>query len=354
MTQATRFLLTFGSIVLCFIGFHHWETLAESRITTYLKQEGHFRITLEENAILFWDRNQLIGRYEHSPQLPKPHFASLSTSSGVRLTRGFPMEKNLPGESKDHPHHRGAWFCHGDVIPDTPIQTIKLPHVEGIDFWSEGMGRGKIICTKRSIPQNWHHGVGIATFNEWQGPDQSVLLKEKRCLGITHVADGTLLVWEISLSSPKGKVQFGDTKEGSLGIRINDRLNEKNGGIIRTSEGEGEKACWGQETAWCDYQGTIEGQTVGIAILDDPANVIRACWHTRSYGLHAANPFGRKKSGFPARKDQTKLAEIPEGEQLALRYAMLLHHEPISVQQLDQLAKTWTNLPKCADLFKDD
>jgi hypothetical protein len=87
----------------------------------------------------------------------------------------------------------------------------------------------------------------------------------------------------------------------------------------------GEAQCWGRLSAWCDYSGPIERKTVGIAILDDPANPYRACWHSRGYGLMAANPFGRSRSGFPAMIGRKDLVNLAKNEHLKLRYGLLLH-----------------------------
>ena len=70
---------------------------------------------------------------------------------------------------------------------------------------------------------------------------------------------------------------------------------------------------------------TVDGKTVGIAILADPKNPYPTCWHARGYGLMAANPFGRGKSGFPAMKGRTDLVKLAKGEHLRLRYGLLLH-----------------------------
>jgi hypothetical protein len=64
---------------------------------------------------------------------------------------------------------------------------------------------------------------------------------------------------------------------------------------------------------------------VGLAILDDSANRYRACWHSRGYGLMAANPFGRARSGFPAMRGRTDLVRLGRGEHLRLRYGLLVH-----------------------------
>src|SRR5262249_58241 len=78
-------------------------------------------------------------------------------------------------------------------------------------------------------------------------------------------------------------------------------------------------------SAWCDYSGTIDGKKVGIAILADPANSYPSCWHARGYGLMAANPFGRDKSGFPDMKGKTDLVKLAKGEHLKWRFGILIH-----------------------------
>ncbi|HVS37137.1 MAG TPA: DUF6807 family protein, partial [Gemmataceae bacterium] len=74
-----------------------------------------------------------------------------------------------------------------------------------------------------------------------------------------------------------------------------------------------------------DYAGPIDGKAVGIAILADPANPYPSYWHARGYGLMAANPFGRDKSGFPAVKGKTDLVKMAKGDHLKFRYGILLH-----------------------------
>ena len=62
--------------------------------------------------------------------------------------------------------------------------------------------------------------------------------------------------------------------------------------------------------------------------LGDPAeasNPVRAAWHTRAYGLMAANPFGRGHSGFPSQKGKTDLVRIDKGKDLTLRYGIYAH-----------------------------
>ena len=64
---------------------------------------------------------------------------------------------------------------------------------------------------------------------------------------------------------------------------------------------------------------------VGIAVFDHPRNPHRAAWHTRAYGLMAANPFGRSEAAFPDTKGSTDLVRLAKGDHLKLKYAILLH-----------------------------
>ena len=98
---------------------------------------------------------------------------------------------------------------------------------------------------------------------------------------------------------------------------------------IRTiAEGiESGKKVWGLPSAWNDYSGPAgeKGETVGVALFDDPKNPHPAYWHSRDYGLMAANPFGRKKAGFPGVKEGDELVKMKKGEHMQLRYGILLH-----------------------------
>ena len=153
------------------------------------------------------------------------------------------------------------------------------------------------------------------------------ILDEKRTLHLYDLGKAYLIVLDIDLTASGGPVVFADTKEGAMGVRMRDeiRVAKGNGTMINAAGEHNEKECWGRKSAWCDYFGSADGKTAGIAILDDPKNPYPACWHSRDYGLMAANPFGRAKSKFPAMKGRTDLVRLGKGEHLRLRYGILLH-----------------------------
>jgi hypothetical protein len=131
-----------------------------------------------------------------------------------------------------------------------------------------------------------------------------------------------------------------------MGVRVRDEIRvQKGNGTMENAEGKrNEKECWGQQSLWCDYSGTVDGKTAGIAILDDPKNPYAACWHSRDYGLMAANPFGRAKSKFPATAGRTDLVRLAKGEHLRLRYGILLHDGNARDGQVAELYQRFVKL----------
>ncbi len=265
---------------------------------------------------------ELIASYHFQHLLPKPHFHPLMGPFGKPVTRGFPMIKDDPTETKDHPHQRMVWFCHGDVIPEGIELRSKIKGVTGVDFWSESPGHGRIVVVEI--------GQSSATFlesrNEWRTAEGEKLLDEKRLIELHDLGPAKLFVFDIDLHASVVPITFGDTKEGSFGVRVAETMTEKKGGLLENAEGKRTmKECWGQVSAWCDYSGPVDGKTVGVAIFDHPKNPYPAYWHSRDYGLMAANPFGRSRAGFPAAKGRTDLVKLSKGEHLKLRYGLLVH-----------------------------
>src|SRR5262249_36151582 len=196
-------------------------------------------------------------------------------------------------------------------------------HVKGVDFWSEGKGHGVIVSLDASAKGNV-----LTTKNEWRDSAGTKILDETRTITLTAPERGWLMAFDITLTASMCPLTFGDTKEGSFGVRVNDQMTLKSKGEKNALVNAGEQtgtAVWGTTSDWCDYSGEVDGKLAGIAIFDHPKNPSRAAWHSRDYGLMAANPFGRDVSGFPGRKGNTDLVKLPKGESLKLRYGIFLH-----------------------------
>lgn len=287
-------------------------------------------ITVDRPRVEFLFGSTSFARFSADPTNAKPYVWPIVAPNGARVTRGWPMEPPATGGSIDHPHQKSAWFCHGDVIPEGIEIRPRKKNVEGVDFWAEIPVHGKIVCTEIGKPANGK----ITIAQEWRSPSGTVLLVERRTMAALDLDVGRLLVVDCELRAENSAITFGDTKEGSFGVRVNDQIRTDLGknrtppdtSVMMNSNGAaGEKTCWGRRADWCDYSGLIDGKHAGIAIFDDPANAHRACWHVRGYGLMAANPFGRAKSGFPDMAGRTDVVKLAKGETLQLRYGIYAH-----------------------------
>jgi hypothetical protein len=131
-------------------------------------------------------------------------------------------------------------------------------------------------------------------------------------------------------------VAFGDTKEGSFGIRVPGTMDveAKKGGRILNSRGQKDEDAWGRSAEWVDYHGPVDGEPAGIVIFDMPDSFRHPTkWHVRTYGLFAANPFGQED--FPKTDDPEQGdAKITGDEKLHLHYRVLFYGGEKSAEEL--------------------
>jgi hypothetical protein len=291
----------------------------------------------DKTAIEFRHGKELSGRYHIAPEIAKPYMWPLNAPNGKPVTRAWPMEKATPNEKDDHKHQKSLWFCHGDIIPEGVEIKSKSKAAKGVNFWDEEENHGRIICTKVDKPVVKNNHGKVTTQNEWVSPDNLKIFDETRTIHFIDFGEAQLFVFDIDLLASVA-VTFGDTKEGSFGVRVPHSIDEEKGkGHLTNAEGksgEGDKktknadmkGCWGVKSDWNDYSGPVDGATVGVAIFADPKNSLPTYWHSRGYGLMSANPFGREHSEFPGTKGRTDLVKLTKGEHLKLRYAVLLHN----------------------------
>jgi len=273
----------------------------------------------------------------------KPIMYPIMGPGGVPMTRNYPMKKDVPGEASDHPHHKSLWYNHGNV--------------NGVDFWLE-YGRdgkpaenaGKIVQEKVIAMRGGETGI-IQTQNQWvaPGPDKKVVLTDVRTLTFRQVPGGRVIDFDITLNASHGDVTFGETKEGTMGIRTHPRLRLKGDekkGVVATgkavnSEGIEGKDIWGKPAKWVDYWGEIDGKTVGVAIFDHPSNPRHpTTWHARDYGLVAANPFGGHDfdKSLPEKSGDMKLKN---GDSVTFKYRFYFHEGDHAAAKIPQVYKQW-------------
>jgi sugar phosphate isomerase/epimerase len=263
------------------------------------------RVTVEIGGRLFTE-------YRYQEAL-RPFFYPVIGPTGEPVMRHWPIEEGFAHETHDHPHHKSLWYTHGAV--------------NGVDFWSDGKNAGKIVHDKfLEVSSGPKTGV-IKSQNQWIAPDGSVTCTDTRTHRFHDTPDGTLMDWEITIHASNGQVTFGDTKEGSMAMRLAPTLRlkgEVGQGHIINSEGVRDGQTWGKRAAWCDYYGPIKDEIVGIAMFDHPDNPRHPTWwHVRDYGLYAINPFGIHD--FEKKPAGTGDFVIPAGQSVTFKYRFYFH-----------------------------
>ncbi len=285
-------------------------------------------VKVDPTVASFFVDGVLVTKYHTGPKQSKPWFYPLNVLPDKGVTRPWPIE-DVGDEKKDHVHHRSLWFCHGDVIPEG-MDYIKSgdKRVKGVDFWSEGMFHGRIVQVGHMVLDS---GDGLHGSHVWKEPGGKSVLRQDFTYRLVPLGKGrNLLLMDITLKALDHALTFNDTKEGSLGVRVRKTIaletKGSKGEMVNDRGESGERAVWGKVAKWCDYSGPLgpDGPVGGITIMASPKNTIDTAWHSRAYGLMAANPFGREAS-FPGRKGQKELVKIAKGESLKLRFGVYLH-----------------------------
>lgn len=270
-------------------------------------------LTLKEsdNGLKVEIDGQLFTEYV-TKDVPRPFFYPVIGGGGENIVRNFPMKTDVEGEPKDHKHHRGLWFTHGSV--------------NGMDFWSEEKDFGKQQHTGFSdIKAEGAKGSFTAT-TKWVSADGKPVLTDTRKITVTALEGGEKqLDFDITLTASEGEVLFGDTKEGSMAIRLGPQFEFKGDastGAAYNQQNDKRKAVWGKRSPWVAYYAPdAKGTMVGVAIFEHPKS-FRAptYWHARDYGLFAANPFG--VHDFEGKKEEKTLGDhkMAKGESINLRY----------------------------------
>ncbi|HEX3725035.1 MAG TPA: PmoA family protein [Pirellulales bacterium] len=288
-------------------------TVATAEAAEFSVEQHPGRVTVNLDGKLFTEYLTKVGT--------KPILWPVIGPTGQPMTRAYPME-DVAGEKHDHPHQRSLWFTHGDV--------------NGIDFWSEPISykSGKVPADKRFgsivhrdflVVEARDGKAVIRTANDWVDAQDKKQCEDVRTVTCSVEGDARIIDFDITIKAVPAAVTFGDTKEGCFGIRIATSMDvdSKPGGKIVNSDGQTDKTAWGKPARWVDYHGPVDGQQVGIAVLNHPSSFrYPTHWHVRTYGLFAANPFGLHD--FDP-KIKTGAFTLDAGKTIALSYRVVLH-----------------------------
>jgi Methane oxygenase PmoA len=263
--------------------------------------------------------------YYFDAAVAKPYLMPLRTASGAVVTRSFPVKNDAsqgdPKASAFEPHQRPLFFGHGDL--------------DGLDFWQEPVfdhyytdhghqAYGHMVLKAIEEATSDDKAAKIRARFTLDDPSNRVIAEETQTFTFRGEGHTRTIDCEFVIYATAGPLDIGDTKEGTFGIRLAPELSAPLGKMSNSSGAKGEKAIWGKPADWVNYEGTISGKPVGVAIFDSPASFRHpTTWHARAYGLFAANPFGLREFTDDASKDGAWT--VPEGKSVTFRYRVLIH-----------------------------
>ncbi len=284
--------------------------------------------------------------------LKKAVLYPVRTSEGTLITRGWPLDPR-PGERVDHPHHVGIWFNYEDV--------------NGHDFWNNSNTPpnpkaiyGTIVHTGIVAVNSGKNKGNLIVTADWLDKDGKIMLKEKTEYVFQGTAKQRIIDRITTLTALDKEVVFKDVKDGAFAIRVARQLEHPstkaeiftdasgvatkvpsldNTGITgnyRNKEGiEGEET-WAKRSDWVNLRGQIGEEKISVAIIDHPKNVgYPTYWHSRGYGLFAANPYGQKI--FSNGKQELNFTLAPKMSS-TMRFRLVVTSGEVSDGEMNQLS----------------
>jgi hypothetical protein len=252
----------------------------------------------------------------------KPFLWRLAGPTGKSMTRSFPMIE-VPGGTTDHVHQRGLSFGHQGV--------------GGFDTWSEpATFRDEVKDSARLATVGAIRHVGYRTLaggptgviharNDFVDASNRPLLAEERRMTFSVGPASRIIDVDIDLIAAYGPIELADMKDAGLSIRVPDSMTVDRGlgGAIVNSAGQRDAAAWSRRALWVDYHGPVDGEHLGIAILNHPTSFRHPTpWHVRTYGLFCASPFGMKQMDPAA---ESGAVSMTAGQRISLRHRVIFH-----------------------------
>ena len=273
----------------------------------------------------------------HYEGLPKPALYPVRWLDGTGMTRRFPMEKALPGESNDHVHHRSVFWGH---------RHVKGGKDGGVhDFWGENSKSGKQIATEVRCGKDG----SIHAKHKWVSKAGQIIATDSRIISFSSGKTGRNIDYVITIKASEGDIVLMDDKDAGMGFRVPDTMcvsphgtaKVKAEGYMLNSEGVTGANCWGKKAKWIDYSGLVGGKMLGIAMFDHPDNPRHPTgWHARSYGLCSANIFGKRHFEKLPDKNAGNYS-LKKGQSITFKYRLYWHAGKGEAKKIEAQYRQW-------------
>ena len=267
------------------------------------KQEVAAR--LDEDRVTVEVDGKLFTGYKFADSQKYPYFWPVNgPTSGKSIT----TETSQP-----YPHHHSLFFG--------------CDRVNGGNYWQDINKRGQIVSQGPRIVEASGERVVFTDECLWLQPGVEPIINDTRRIIITAPSkDIRLIDFEIALK-PLVNIEILKTNHALFSARVVPELSVKSGGTLINAEGKTtEKGTFGVNSPWCDYSGTREDVTEGIAIFQNPHNRwFPSKWFTRDYGFFSPTPMYWLEGGR---------LELPKGRTLTLKYRVVVHAGGVEKAQI--------------------
>lgn len=281
----------------------------------------------DNTAVTVRAGERVVLEYRYGGEPFKPYVRGWTTPAGVQVLRDSPH---------DHVHHHALMFAVG---------------AGGVDFWSENKTCGRQVHRSfdsvKTVQTSAGAGVTIVEQLDWQAPDKTGVLAEKRTIRLdtTQPRGASLLTWQTALTPAKDRksVKLHGSHYFGLGMRFVVPM-DKGGRFFNPTQQAG-KVVRGTErlvsARWCAYTARAgDNKAVTVAMFDHPGNAAKALWFTMT------KPFAYLSATTNLWKQPLTL---PAGETLELVYGVALWDGETKADAVDKLYKHWlSSAPKPA------
>jgi hypothetical protein len=263
-------------------------------------------------AVALINEGKVVWQFNYSPGQTKPYFHPLALPGGSDLTWLSP---------KDHLHHLALFFS--------------WKYLNHVNYWEEpaGIPEGATKWSNVKVETRRDFTAGIAMDLQYHPQDATKdVLTERRSIRISApAADGSYyLDWRLDFTAGDGDVIMdrtppdtkpdGNARGGYAGLSIRLAGELAAPGITATSKvGSMERSRYGFAATAAEFNGEIDGKSVGVAFLDHPANLRSP---TRWYGIvDGTVPFWFLNASLLQLEPYTLAAR----HKLKLRYRVFVH-----------------------------
>ncbi|HEX6962951.1 MAG TPA: PmoA family protein [Lacipirellula sp.] len=259
------------------------------------------------SAVALTLHGQVVWQYNYDPQLAKPYFHPLATTTGQVLTWNQPQ---------DHVWHHGLWFS--------------WKFINGVNYWEHndaGAPEGRTDWSDVQVVTRKDYSSSITMELRYLAADTEVALLERRWIKVSPPAESGdyRIDWtstftaiqpaKLDRTPPQPQAPGG---YAGLSVRFADNFADRQAVDLAGPIADDGDRFRGQSGA-LEYNGVVGGAPAGLAILDSPANPR----HPTPWYLIRAPKMSYVNAAFL----HDEPLSLAAGEQFTLCYRVVVHND---------------------------